>query len=240
MVNVGDDLAGLISEALLRSDVPLRDGDVVVVAQKIVSKAEGQLVRLSDVLPSPAAMQLAEETGKDPRMVELILRESTDIVRKAPGVIIVRHRLGLVSANAGIDQSNIDHGQGECALLLPQDPDRSARRLRSDLMQKTHKRLGVIVSDSVNRPWRLGSVGIAIGSAGVTVLDDRRGSRDLFGRELQITVSNRADSIATAAMMVMGETSERVPVAVVSGFPPEDGKQAAGDSIRPLAEDLFL
>ena len=240
LVHAGDDLAELIGEALLRSDVPLSDGDVVVVAQKIVSKAEGRLVRLSDVHPSPDALQLAEETGKDPRMVELILRESTDIVRKAPGVIIVRHRLGLVSANAGIDQSNIDHREGECALLLPQDPDRSARRLRSDLMQKTHKCLGVIVSDSVNRPWRLGSVGIAIGSAGVTVLDDRRGTRDLFGRELQVTVINRADSIATAAMLVMGETSERVPVAVVSGFAPEDGKQTAGTSVRPVDEDLFL
>ncbi len=240
LVHPGDDLAGLIGEALLRSEVPLTDGDVVVVAQKIVSKAEGRLVQLSDVHPSPAAIQLAEETAKDPRIVELILRESTNIVRKAPGVLIVRHRLGLVSANAGVDQSNIDHGEGECALLLPIDPDRSARRLRSELMQKMHKRLGVIVSDSVNRPWRLGSVGIAIGSAGVTVLDDRRGTRDLFGRELQITVSNRADSIATAAMMVMGETSEQVPVAVVSGFPPEDGKQTAGDSIRPVAEDLFL
>ena len=141
-------------------------------------------------------------------------------MRAVPGIIIVRHRLGIVSANAGIDQSNIDHGQGECALLLPEDPDRSAQQLREALQQRTGKRLGVIISDSVNRPWRLGSIGIAIGCAGVKALDDRRGTSDLYGRELKITMTNRADSIATAALMVMGEATESIPAAIVRGFAP--------------------
>ncbi len=240
LVHPGDDLAGLIGAAISRANYTLCDGDVVVVAQKVVSKAEGRLVRLDDVQPSSKALRLAEKTGKDPRMVELILRESTDVIRTAPGVIIVRHRLGLVSANAGIDQSNIDHGKDEHALLLPLDPDQSARLLRDKLTQKTGKRLGVIISDSVNRPWRLGSVGIAIGCAGVTVLDDRRGRLDLFGRELKITLINHADSIATTALLLMGETSEGVPAAVVSGFAADDDEQSASDSIRPMEEDLFL
>lgn len=240
LVQAGDDLAGIIASALDAASVPLIDGDVVVLAQKIVSKAEDRLVSLQDVQPSEAALNLAAQTEKDPRLVELILRESTGVVRAVPGVIIVRHRLGVISANAGIDQSNIDHGGGECALLLPEDPDKSAQQLRISLQQHTGRRLGVIISDSVNRPWRLGSIGIAIGCAGVMALDDRRGTSDLFGRELKITMSNRADSIATAAQMVMGETSERVPAAIVRGFAPDDSGQTAQGSVRPPDEDLFL
>lgn len=240
IVHAGDDLATLISDALARADLVLQDGDVVVVAQKIISKSEGRLVRLDDVDPSPAAVELAAETGKDPRLVELILRESSALVRKKPGVIIVRHRLGFVSANAGIDQSNVEHAHGECALLLPEDPDLTAGRLREALIQTTGKRLGVIVSDSMNRPWRLGTIGCAIGSAGISVLDDRRGQRDLYDRELMVTVCNRADAIAAAAVLVMGETTERIPVVLVQGLPPEDSAQVAHDCIRPLSEDLFL
>lgn len=240
LVQAGDNLAEIIGNAVDASSMPLIDGDVVVVAQKIVSKAEGRLVSLEDVQPSEAAMKLAERTNKDPRMVELILRESTDVVRAVPGIIIARHRLGIVSANAGIDQSNIDHGQGECALLLPEDPDRSAQQLREALRQRTGKRLGVIISDSVNRPWRLGSIGIAIGCAGIKALDDRRGTSDLYGRELKITMTNRADSIATAAMMVMGEATESIPAAIVRGFAPNDSGQSARESVRPPEEDLFL
>jgi len=240
LVQAGDDLGLLIGEALLKIGIEPRDGDVLVVAQKIISKSEGRLVRLGDVEPSPRAIKLAEETDKDPRLVELVLSESTAVVRTAPGVIIVRHRLGIVGANAGIDQSNIDHGQGECALLLPLDPDESALRLRRALEKTYGRRLGVIVSDSMNRPWRLGTIGYAIGSSGINVLDDRRGQGDLFGRELKVTMSNRADSIATAAMMVMGETAERIPAALVRGLPAEDSSQTARDCIRPEAEDLFL
>lgn len=240
LVQTGDDLTELVENAIAASSLTLLDGDVLVVAQKIVSKAEGRLIDLADVTPSEAAQQLADRTQKDPRIVELILRESTDVVRAVPGVIIVRHRLGVVSANAGIDQSNINHGEAECALLLPEDPDESARQLRNALQEQTGKRLGVIVSDSVNRPWRLGSVGIAIGTAGVTALDDRRGTSDLHGRELKITISNRADSIATAALLVMGETNEGVPAAIVRGFAPDDSEQSARDLVRSPEYDLFL
>jgi coenzyme F420-0:L-glutamate ligase/coenzyme F420-1:gamma-L-glutamate ligase len=239
LISAGDDLAGLIIAALDRARLALADGDVVVVAQKIVSKSEGRQIRLADVEPSPAARTLAREVEKDPRLVELILQESTAIVRQAPGVLIVRHRLGLVCANAAIDQSNISHEAGESALLLPLDPDRSARRLRKALQQASGRRLGVIISDSTNRPWRLGTLGCAVGSSGITVLDDRRGQTDLFGRELKVTMINRADSIATAATLVMGESTERIPVAVVRGFRAENSAEVAADAIRPLAQDLF-
>ena len=240
LIEAGDNLADLIVLALADEGIAPTDGDVLVVAQKIVSKSEGRQVLLASIEPSANAVRLAKEVDKDPRLVELILRESSAVVRTAPGVIIVRHRLGIVSANAGIDQSNIDHAGGECALLLPEDPDLSAQHLRQALQQEFCKNLGVIVSDSMNRPWRLGTVGYAIGSAGITVLDDRRGSTDLFDRELQVTMTNHADSIATAAMLVMGETSERVPAALLRGFPVQDSTQVASDSVRPAKEDLFL
>jgi len=240
LVQAGDDIAFLICAAVEVMGARFQDGDILVVAQKIISKSEGRTVLLEDVDPSPEAIVVAAETDKDPRLVELILRESSEVIRKAPGVIIVRHRLGIVSANAGIDQSNVNHTDGECALLLPEDPDLSALRLREAVAQRTGIDVGVIVSDSMNRPWRLGTLGYAIGSAGVIVLDDRRGDTDIFGRELQVTVSNRADSIATAAMLVMGETSERVPAALVRGLPVQNSTQVARDSIRPVAEDLFL
>lgn len=240
LVRVGDDIPQLIQTALTCSEYSLNDGDVVVVSQKIVSVAEGRLVRLDNVQPSARAIALAEETEKDPRIVELILSESTDVVRSKPGVIIVRHRLGIVGANAGIDQSNIDHREGECALLLPLNPDESARNIRNSLIAASGKQFGVVISDSLNRPWRLGSTGIAIGSAGISVLDDQRGQTDLYGRELKVTLSNRADAIAAAAVLLMGETTERTPVAIVSGFAAEESEQTAADAIRPSADDLFL
>jgi coenzyme F420-0:L-glutamate ligase/coenzyme F420-1:gamma-L-glutamate ligase len=240
IARAGDDLAQQIVSALRRTNLSLEDGDVVVVAQKIVSLSEGQLRRLDDVAVSPAAAELAARTGKDSRIVELILQESSQIIRAKPGLIIARHRLGFVGANAGIDQSNIDHANGECALLLPKDPDLSARRLREDLRTATSKTVGVIISDSMNRPWRLGTIGIAIGSAGLRVLDDRRGQRDLFGRELKATLVNRADAIAAAAVLIMGETIECIPAAIVRGLPLEDCSEVARDCIRPVTEDLFL
>jgi coenzyme F420-0:L-glutamate ligase/coenzyme F420-1:gamma-L-glutamate ligase len=239
MVRPGDDLAALIVTALAAQRLTLETGDVLVVAQKIVSKAEGRQVPLASITPSREAIELAKETEKDPRLVELILRESTTVLRKKPGVLIVRQRLGLVGAQAGIDQSNIEHDDDEHALLLPEDPDASARRLRDAIAAKTGVRPGVIVSDSMNRPWRLGTIGGAIGSAGIAVLDDRRGGRDIYGRELKVTMINRADSIATAATLVMGETTEKTPVALVRGFPQEDSAQTARDIIRPLEEDMF-
>lgn len=239
MVRAGDDLAELIADALERSDYELADSDIVCVAQKIVSKAEGRLIALASVTASAEAVELARETDKDPRLVELILQESTELLRKKPGVLIMRHRLGLVGAHAGIDQSNIDHEAGECALLLPVDPDHSARQLRSALAARTGAKVAVIITDSANRPWRLGTTGIAIGAAGLTVLDDQRGGSDLYGRELKVTLINRADSIATAATLVMGETTERIPVAIVRGLPTADDGQTAQMINRPLEEDLF-
>ena len=240
IVNAGDDVALLILAAIPASGLSLVDGDILVVSQKIVSLAEDRLVRLDSVDVSVEAFKLAAETDKDPRLVELILQESSDVIRKKAGVIIVRHRLGFVGANAGIDQSNIDHADGECALLLPENPDRSARQIRDFFMQELGCQIGVIVSDSINRPWRLGSIGAAIGSAGITVLDDRRGEEDLFGRKMKITEINRADAIAAAAVLVMGETTESTPVAIVHGFPAANSEQTARHSIRPIEEDLFL
>ena len=239
MVAAGDDLATLLLDALASNGHVLEDGDVLAVAQKIVSKAEGRQVNLADVRISAAAEALAAETDKDPRLVQLILDESTDVVRKKPGVLIVRHRLGLVGAHAGVDQSNIAHGDGNAALLLPKNPDASAEGLRAAIAEATGKAVGVLVTDSANRPWRLGTVGIAIGAAGVEVLDDRRGSTDLYGRELKVTLANRADSIAAAATLAMGETTEATPAALVRGLPPAAAARPAGTIVRPLAEDLF-
>jgi len=239
MVRAGDDLAALILTALGAQKLALEAGDILVVAQKIVSKSEGRQVSLASITPTPEAIQLAKETEKDPRLVELILRESTTVLRKKPGVLIVRQKLGLVGAQAGIDQSNIEHGADENALLLPEDPDRSARQIRDTIAKRTGVRPGVIVSDSMNRPWRLGTIGGAIGSAGIQVLDDRRGKHDIYGREMKVTMINRADSVATAATLVMGETTERTPVALVRGFAQEDHAQTARDIIRPLEEDMF-
>ena len=240
LVEEGDDLAAILLDALAAADVHPADGDVLAVAQKIISKAEGRHVHLRDVRATPEAEELAAKTEKDPRLVQLILDESTSVVRHKPGVLIVRHRLGLVGAHAGIDQSNIAHEEDGSALLLPEDPDASAERLREALAAATGCRLGVLVTDSANRPWRLGTVGIAIGAAGLDVLDDHRGGRDLYGRELKVTLINRADSIAAAATLAMGETSERTPAALVRGLAPQtQGGQSAQAIVRPLEEDLF-
>lgn len=239
LVEPGDDLASLLLDGLAASDLDLEDGDIVAVAQKIVSKAEGRQVDLATVEASDEARRLAAETDKDPRLVQLILDESTEVVRKKPGVLIVRHKLGLVGAHAGVDQSNVDHGAGASALLLPEDPDASASRIRRALMQATGQRIGVLITDSANRPWRLGTVGIAIGAAGTGVLDDRRGGNDLYGRELKVTLINRADSLASAATLAMGETTERTPAALIRGFHAEQSEQSASAIPRPLEEDLF-
>jgi coenzyme F420-0:L-glutamate ligase/coenzyme F420-1:gamma-L-glutamate ligase len=242
MVQTGDDLPTLILEAMAADGNQLQNDDCICLAQKIVSKAEGRLIRLEDVTAGDEARALATETEKDPRLVELILRESSELMRKKPGVLIMRHRLGLVGAHAGVDQSNIDHAGGECALLLPEDPDASAERFRAAIRDKTGLNVGVIITDSANRPWRLGTIGVAIGAAGMTVLDDHRGGSDIFDRELKVTLINRADAIASAATLVMGETIEKVPAAIVRGLSlvtGNGGSQSAADINRPLDEDLF-
>lgn len=240
-VQPGDDLAGLIAEAMRRADLGLQTGDVLVIAQKIVSKAEGRIVELATVEPRPEAVRLAAACDKDPRLVELVLRESTEVLRTVPGVIIVEHRLGLVLANAGIDQSNLrpgdEHGH---ALLLPEDPDASAAALREALAaQFGVDEIGVIINDSVGRAWRLGTVGLAIGVAGMTALWDLRGDRDLFGRELQVSETGIADQIASAAQIVQGEGAEGTPVVRVRGLARLGPAQTARDLLRPRNQDLF-
>lgn len=242
MVAAGDDLAELVLDAMTASGQSLADGDCICLAQKIVSKAEGRQLALADVTATADAEKLAAETDKDPRLVQLILDESTEVLRQKPGVLIMRHKLGLVGAHAGIDQSNIEHEGGEQALLLPIDPDASAERFKTAIESTSGRKIGVIITDSANRPWRLGTIGIAIGAAGLTVLDDHRGGTDSFGRELKVTLINRADAIASMATMVMGETTERMPVAIVRGLPlvvGENGEQPAAIINRPLEEDLF-
>ena len=239
MIQAGDDLAGLIVEALRGAGFRLEDGDIVCVAQKIVSKAEGRVVALSGVRPGPEAMRLARETEKDPRLVQLVLDESTEVMRRRPGLLIVRHRLGFVCAHAGIDQSNIEHENGENALLLPENPDRSAACLRTRLELEARRSLGVVITDSHNRPWRLGTIGTAIGVSGMGAFDDRRGDCDLYGRELRATLANRADAVAAAAALVMGETTEKIPAVVARGVKALDGDDTARSINRPLDEDLF-
>ena len=239
LIAPGDDLAAIIMRAATDDDLRFDAGDIVVVAQKIVSKSEGRLVPMASVIPGPAAIELGAATDKDPRLAQLILDEASTVMRRKPGVIIVRHKLGHVGANAGIDQSNIEHQDGEQALLLPRDPDASAAALQCALSAAAGCHLGVIICDSMNRPWRLGTIGGAIGCAGLEVLDDRRGQHDMFGRELKVTMINRADSIAAMATLIMGESIERTPVAIVHGFDVDAHHGRAADIIRPPADDLF-
>ncbi len=240
MVQPGDDLADLILASLGAMQIDLHPGNVLVVAQKIVSKAEGRLVHLRDVHPDLEALHLGTEVGKDPRLVQLILDESVAVLRKRPGILIVEHRLGLVHANAGIDQSNLeDNVAGDRALLLPVDPDASAVALRDALDVRTGIAPRVIISDSMGRAWRMGTVCTAIGSAGGSVLQDRIGSPDLHGRTLENTLIAVADQLAAAAGLLMGEAQEGRPVVLVRGLPEEDSEHGARDLIRPKTQDLF-
>ena len=246
-VRPGDDLGALLAEAIGGSGETLRGGDVVVVAQKIVSKAEGRIVRLADVVPSPRAIELAARVDKDARAVEVILGESVEVLRAVPGVLIVETRHGIILANAGADMSNIEHdAEDDHLLLLPEDPDASADRLRAALEAGAAEspRIGVVVADSVGRAWREGTVGLAIGVSGLPARLDRRGEPDLFGRALHVTEVGIADSIASAASIVMGEGAEGRPAALVRGLAFEDRSEAeragrAGQLVRPRERDLF-
>jgi coenzyme F420-0:L-glutamate ligase/coenzyme F420-1:gamma-L-glutamate ligase len=235
LIQPGDDLGGLLAEALASAGLTVADGDVLVLAQKIVSKAEGRLVRLADVTPSSQARRVAGEVRKDPALVELILSESRRIVRARPHVLIVEHRLGLIMANAGIDQSNVAEG---FALLLPEDPDASAARLRARLAPEG-ARVGVVINDSFGRPWRRGTTGVAIGAAGLPALVDRRGEADLYGRPLQVTMIAFADEIAASASLLMGPAAEARPAVLLRGLDWRAAENPAADLIRPESEDLF-
>jgi coenzyme F420-0:L-glutamate ligase / coenzyme F420-1:gamma-L-glutamate ligase len=239
-VQPGDDLAELLMEALAGGGTTLRPRDILVVTSKIVAKAEGRYVDLAALEPSERARELAQITRKDARLVEAILREAVEVIRAKPNVLIVATRHGLILANAGIDQSNLevaDHGRR--ALLLPAEPDASARRIKERLDAHFQADIGVIVSDSVGRPWRLGTVGIAIGAAGVPALWDRRGEKDLSGRALEVTEVAFADAVAAMAVLAMGEAAEGRPAAVVRGLDWTAKVRPAAALVRPKAEDLF-
>lgn len=239
LVQPGDDLAALVLDALARDGLALQHDDVLVVAQKVVSKSEGRLVALAGVQASERALELAELTGKDPRLVELVLRESNEVVRWRRDVLVVEHRLGFVMANAGIDMSNVAQHQGECALLLPENPDASCAALRASLLQATGAQIGVVINDSHGRAWRNGTVGVAIGVAGMPGLHDRRGEPDLFGRKLLITEVGMADEVAAAASLLMGQGAESAPVVLVRGLTLPRRQGQARELVRPRAMDLF-
>ncbi|WP_286164444.1 coenzyme F420-0:L-glutamate ligase [Azoarcus sp. DN11] len=239
-VQPGDALDAHIAHALAAGALELAPDTIIVVAQKIVSKAEGRFAWLDEIKPSGHALELARITGKDPRLVELTLAESTRVLRAVPGVLIVRHRLGYVMANAGIDLSNVPgEGGRERALLLPLAPDASAAALRASLRARTGTSVCVIVSDSFGRPWRNGVVNVALGSAGIPALIDRRGEPDRHGRTLQITQTAFADAIAAGAAVVMGEGDEGMPVVLASGFLPTAPEVDCKALLRPLEADLF-
>jgi coenzyme F420-0:L-glutamate ligase / coenzyme F420-1:gamma-L-glutamate ligase len=242
MIQPGNSLAEIIFQATQAMPLPLQDGDILVVAQKIVSKAEGRLVNLTQVEASPQAVELAEKTEKDPRFIELVLRESREVLRTRPGTIIVEHRHGFVCANAGIDHSNV-HGlwgnEEDWVLLLPEDSDASAERIRQGLEALSEAKLGVMVIDSHGRAWRNGTVGVAIGISQVPGIVDMRGKPDLFGYRLRVTMIAAADELAAAASLVMGQADERTPVIHVRGFPYELRESHLQELIRSKELDLF-
>jgi coenzyme F420-0:L-glutamate ligase / coenzyme F420-1:gamma-L-glutamate ligase len=240
LVEAGANVAQVIIDGLSASMQSLQASDVVVIAQKIVSKAEGRYVNLSSVDPSQRAETLAKEVGKDPRVVEVILRESVEVVRHKANVLIVEHRLGYVMANAGIDASNVaPPGAEERVLLLPAAPDESAAQIKNALEAAYAAPIGVIINDSFGRPWRMGSTSVCLGSAGVPTLNDMRGQPDLFGRPLQVTMVATADELASAASVVQGQATEGRPVIVIRGLKWNLSAQTGRELIRPKDEDLF-
>jgi coenzyme F420-0:L-glutamate ligase/coenzyme F420-1:gamma-L-glutamate ligase len=249
LIRQGDNLADILVAGLNASNITLENNDILVLAQKIVSKAEGRMVDITTVTPSERARDLAHQTDKDPRIVELMLQESNEVLRVRVGTIIVEHRLGFVCANAGIDHSNVSPlpSSGESSearaedwvLLLPQDPDRSSRALREQIEVKTGKRIGIMIIDSHGRAWRVGTVGVCIGLSGLPAVVDERGWQDLFGYTLRVTVVGVADELAAAASLVMGQAAEGTPAVHVRGFPYPLRDGSLGELLRPKEQDLF-
>lgn len=238
-ISPGTELAGLLAARLQTETVDWGSSPLLVLAQKIISKAEGRYVDLAEITPDDQALELARVTGKDPRMISLILAESSEVLRAVPGLIIVRHRLGYVMANAGIDQSNIPMQGRDLALLLPEDPHASARHLLEQLRKLECPLAGIIISDSFGRPWRQGVVNIALASAGIPALIDRRNTADRHGRTLQVTQIAFADAVAAAAGLVMGEAEEGVPAALVCGLMTQAPEVDCRALLRPPEMDLF-
>lgn len=241
LVEPGDDLTTLIEASLTSANLTLNDGDCLVLAQKIVSKSEGRYAYLQDVSPSEQAQVLAEKVCKDPRLVQLILDESVEVVRHRPGVVIVEHRQGYVHANAGIDQSNIDNDpDNPRVLLLPLDADLSASTLRHQLQERTGlSQLNIIISDSAGRAWRNGITGFAIGTAGFEPVVDEVGKKDLFGRPLCVTQIAVADELAAAASLLMGQADNGAPVILIRGANLVPSEQGSESLIRAREQDLF-
>jgi coenzyme F420-0:L-glutamate ligase/coenzyme F420-1:gamma-L-glutamate ligase len=255
LIRRDDNLADIVVNSLKETDIHLEDNDILVFAQKVVSKAEGRTVNLTTVTPSQRAIELAEQTQKDARVIELILQESNEVLRTRIGAIIVEHKLGFVCANAGIDHSNVsplppastslslrsarEEKPEDWVLLLPQDPDLSSRTMRDEIQSKTGKRVGILIIDSHGRAWRNGTVGIAIGISGLPGLEDLRGKPDLFGYTLQVTQVGVADELAAAASLVMGQAAEGTPIVHVRGFPYPLREGSLKELIRPKEQDLF-
>lgn len=242
MVEPGNDLAALLQQGLARADITPRTGDILVIAQKIISKAQGRYVLLADIVPGPRAIALAKDIDRDPRLVEVVLSESHEVVRAAPGLLVVEHKLGFVMANAGIDQSNITHGENaedERVLLLPDNPDGVAEDLRLRLQQASGADMGVVINDSWGRPWRRGVTGVAIGAAGVPSFLDIRGTKDLFGREMQATELALGDELAALGSLMMGQADEGAPVVHIRGFAHAGPASPASALLRPREQDRF-
>ncbi len=242
LIRQDDNLADILLKSLQETKVKLQNDDIIVVAQKVVSKAEGRMVNITTVTPSTKALELSEKSQKDARIVELMLRESNEVLRIRVGTIIVEHKLGFVCANAGIDHSNV-HGGGnekeEYVLLLPENPDLSARNIREYIKREAGVNVGVMIIDSHGRAWRNGTVGICIGLSGIPALVDERGWKDLFGYTLQITVVGVADELAAAASLMMGQAAEGIPAVHVRGFPYPLGEGSLKELIRPKNQDMF-
>ena len=256
LIRQGDDLADIIISSLAKAQVDLADADILVITQKVVSKAEGRSVDLSTIAAGTEAIELARRSGKDPRLAELILAESNQVLRVRPGVVIVEHRLGFICANAGIDHSNVSSPEGGSqkniygmekkdqkgeawVLLLPVDPEKTAREIRATIESRTNRRIGVMIIDSHGRAWRLGTVGVCIGLSGVPAILDERGWQDLFGYTLEITVVGVADELAAAASLMMGQAAEATPVIHVRGFPYKLVDGSYKEILRAKKDDLF-
>ena len=239
LIEPGDNLPAMLIDALRDNGIALRDHDVIVVAQKIVSKAEGRYVTLGDVVPSARAHELSQAVGKDPRLVEVILSQSDEVVRYRTGVLVVAHRLGFVMANAGVDQSNVDHRGGERVLLLPAAPDASCAALKGRLDDAFDADVAVVINDSFGRAWRNGVVGVALGCAGMPALASHVGESDLFGRPLRVTEVALADEVAAAASMLMGQTDAGLPVVHIRGLSWAAAPRPAAALVRPKAMDMF-
>jgi coenzyme F420-0:L-glutamate ligase/coenzyme F420-1:gamma-L-glutamate ligase len=239
LVQPGDDLGALLAAALRRMQIAPRDDDVIIIAQKVVSKAEGRIVNLKEVVPSARAVALAKEVNKDARLVEVILSESDEVVRHRRDVLIVAHRLGFVMANAGVDQSNVGSEDGEHVLLLPRDPDASAAALKTQLDREFGVNLGILINDSFGRAWRNGVVGVALGAAGIPALRDMADTPDLFGRKMRVTEVAVADEIAAAASLLMGQAAEGQPAVHLRGYFCDAPAAPASALLRAKALDLF-